>query len=196
MSKVIGFKIDGVEVDIKQVYDQLGISLARFTELLDRDFYAPTLDAAPTSGVVSYTDTDGSTCPFCVGQLCRVVDSSVAAGYRFYIAVAVTESAVTWEQIPDSAIEYEVAELRKQVLAPVSLESLPLMNGQPAILFGAGTPQAAIVPDNWIDLFHGGFQWIGKPVCVGQQYIDTTASSGGRYIAVRNGVWDMKWINA
>lgn len=76
--------------------------------------------------------------------------------------------------------------------------ALPLLCGQPPILFGAGTPKEAIVPDNWnqYDPTTGeGYNWNGKPSAIGQQYVDTTAASGGRYIAVRNGEWDLKWIN-
>lgn len=32
-------KINGTSIDIKQLYEVLGISLSRFTELLDSDFY-------------------------------------------------------------------------------------------------------------------------------------------------------------
>lgn len=76
--------------------------------------------------------------------------------------------------------------------------ALPLLCGQPPILFGAGTPKETVVPDNWnqYDPATGeGYNWNGKPSAIGQQYVDTTAASGGRYIAVRNGEWDLKWIN-
>ena len=77
--------------------------------------------------------------------------------------------------------------------------ALPLLCGQPPILFGAGTPKEAIVPNNWnqYDPATGeGYNWNGKPSAIGQQYIDTTAASGGRYIAARDGEWDLKWINS
>lgn len=77
--------------------------------------------------------------------------------------------------------------------------ALPLLCGQPPILFGAGTPREAIVPDNWNQYdptTGGGYNWNGKPSAIGQQYIDTTAASGGRYIAARDGEWDLKWINS
>ena len=84
-----------------------------------------------------------------------------------------------------------------QVASPDD-RALPLLCGQPPILFGAGTPKEAIVPDNWnqYDPETGeGYNWNGKPSAIGQQYVDTTAASGGRYIAVRDGEWDLKWIN-
>nr|DAE42673.1 MAG TPA: hypothetical protein [Caudoviricetes sp.] len=76
--------------------------------------------------------------------------------------------------------------------------ALPLLCGQPPILFGAGTPRETVVPENWnqYDPATGeGYNWNGKPSAIGQQYVDTTAASGGRYIAARNGEWDLKWIN-
>lgn len=85
-----------------------------------------------------------------------------------------------------------------QVASPDD-RALPLLCGQPPILFGAGTPKEAIVPDNWnqYDPATGeGYNWNGKPSAIGQQYIDTTAASGGRYIAARDGEWDLKWINS
>lgn len=76
--------------------------------------------------------------------------------------------------------------------------ALPLLCGQPPILFGAGTPKETVVPENWnqYDPATGeGYNWNGKPSAIGQQYVDTTAASGGHYIAARNGEWDLKWIN-
>ena len=84
-----------------------------------------------------------------------------------------------------------------QVASPDD-RALPLLCGQPPILFGAGTPKEAIVPDNWSQYNPAtgeGYNWNGKPSAIGQQYVDTTAASGGRYIAVRDGEWDLKWIN-
>lgn len=83
-------------------------------------------------------------------------------------------------------------------------DSLPLLCGQPMILFGAGTPQESIVPDNWIydPANDKGYAWTGEPSAVGQQYINTSATSGGRYIAVRSSYdklstsyWTLKWLN-
>ena len=68
--------------------------------------------------------------------------------------------------------------------------SLPLLCGQPMMLFGAGTPQEAIVPDNWqqFDPETGtGYNWNGEPSALGQVYINTTAETNGRYTAVRSG---------
>lgn len=85
-----------------------------------------------------------------------------------------------------------------QVASPDD-RALPLLCGQPPILFGAGTPKETVVPDNWnqYDPATGeGYNWNGKPSAIGQQYIDTTAASGGRYIAARDGEWALKWINS
>ena len=75
-------------------------------------------------------------------------------------------------------------------------DELPRLCGQPSILFGNGTPQAAIVPDNWIQLADGGYNWNGVPSALGQQYINYAVNTGGRYIAVRDGAYGLKWINS
>lgn len=84
--------------------------------------------------------------------------------------------------------------------------SLELLCGQPPILFGAGTPQEAIVPDNWnqFDPETGeGYNWNGLPSAIGQQYINTSVSTGGRYIAGRTSYdktnanyYVLKWYNS
>lgn len=76
--------------------------------------------------------------------------------------------------------------------------ALPTLCGQPPILFGAGTPQEAIVPDNWkqFDPETGeGYNWNGEPSAAGQQYINTSASTGGRYIAVPSADGGLTWKN-
>lgn len=76
--------------------------------------------------------------------------------------------------------------------------ALPLLCGQPPILYGAGTPQKAIVPINWkqYDAETGeGYNWNGDPSAIGQQYINTNASSGGRYIAVPSADGGLTWKN-
>lgn len=81
---------------------------------------------------------------------------------------------------------------------PKNSRELELLCGQPPILYGAGTPQEAIVPDNWkqFDPDTGeGYQWTGTPSALGQQYINTTASTGGRYIAVSDGNYGLSWKN-
>ena len=67
--------------------------------------------------------------------------------------------------------------------------------GQPMKLFGAGTPQEAVVPDNWIQLADGGYDWNGVPSAIGQEYINTAVASGGHYIAVRDTNMGLKWYN-
>ena len=68
--------------------------------------------------------------------------------------------------------------------------SIPLLCGQPMILFGAGTPQESIVPTNWIQFnpeTGEGYNWNGTPSAEGQVYINTLAEVNGRYTAIRSG---------
>ena len=68
--------------------------------------------------------------------------------------------------------------------------SIPLLCGQPMILFGAGTPQESIVPTNWIQFnpeTGEGYNWNGEPSAEGQTYINTAADTNGHYTAVKSG---------
>lgn len=113
-----------------------------------------------------------------------------------YVKGAITEASWEWQSSDPSRGDIDsLIELQN---APDD-RALPLLCGQPPILFGAGTPKESVVPDNWnqYDPETGeGYNWNGKPSAVGQQYIDTTVQSGGRYVAARDGEWELKWINS
>lgn len=91
------------------------------------------------------------------------------------------------------------------IITRTTCNILPTLCGQPAILFGEGTPQEAVVPHNWkqFDPETGeGYNWNGRPSAEGQQYINTSATSGGRYIAIRASYdpnsasyYTLKWVN-
>lgn len=73
--------------------------------------------------------------------------------------------------------------------------SIPLLCGQPMILFGAGTPQESIVPTNWIQFnpeTGEGYNWNGEPSAEGQTYINTSAETNGHYTAVKSG-YNLIW---
>ena len=73
--------------------------------------------------------------------------------------------------------------------------SIPLLCGQPMILFGAGTPQESIVPSNWIQFnpeTGEGYNWNGEPSAEGQTYINTAADTNGHYTAVKSG-YNLIW---
>lgn len=73
--------------------------------------------------------------------------------------------------------------------------SIPLLYGQPMILFGAGTPQESIVPTNWIQFnpeTGEGYNWNGMPSAEGQTYINTAADTNGHYTAVKSG-YNLIW---
>jgi len=75
--------------------------------------------------------------------------------------------------------------------------SVPLLCGQPMILFGAGTPQEAVVPINWKQFdpeTEKGYNWNGVPTALGQIYVNTSVTTNSRYIAVRDGNYGLKWI--
>ena len=73
--------------------------------------------------------------------------------------------------------------------------SIPLICGQPMILFGSGTPREEEVPSNWkqFDPITGeGYNWNGTPSAEGQTYINILADTNGRYTAVKIG-YNLIW---
>lgn len=98
----------------------------------------------------------------------------------------------------DAQIEAEQGSIKEEIVdiaKPVTFSSIPMLCGQPMILFGNGTPQESIVPINWIQFLDGGYNWTGLPSALGQVYINTAVNSGGRYTAVWNG-YVLKWVNS
>lgn len=97
-SKLTNIEVNGIRYVLgKSIYDELGISLERFAELLGRDLYCPTLSAAPTSYTLTYTDTDGETQHFQVGQSCRWIEEGE---YRLAICKNVSASTIAWYVLP------------------------------------------------------------------------------------------------
>lgn len=95
-------------------------------------------------------------------------------------------------------LKAENAELKEDLaeLEAVALVDCEVKYGQPRVLYGAGTPQEAIVPDNWVGMDKGGCYWNGQPLFVGQVYININATSNGRYTGVRNANYgDIVWKN-
>lgn len=102
-SKLTGIELNGVLYSLgKSIYEELDISFVRFAELLGRDFYCPTLSAAPTSSTLKYTDTDGEEQTFQVGQPCRWAEGS---DYRIAVCENITASASAWHILPTKVSE-------------------------------------------------------------------------------------------
>lgn len=100
--------------------------------------------------------------------------------------------------IAENNISSLSATMQNMIATPADDSALPLLCGQPPILFGEGTPQEAIVPINWkqFDMETGeGYNWNGEPSAIGQQYINTSATTGGRYIAVPSADGGLTWKN-
>ena len=97
-SKLTGIELNGILYSLgKSIYEEIGISLVRFTELLGRDFYCPTLSTAPTSSTLSYTDTDGESQVFQIGQPCRWADGDK---WRISICTSNNGAETSWFAIP------------------------------------------------------------------------------------------------
>jgi hypothetical protein len=75
------------------------------------------------------------------------------------------------------ALELKIVELEEEII-DLQAQDPEIKYGQPRELMGHGTPQESNVPDNWVQLADGGFNWIGKPAYVGQRYYDQDNSTG------------------
>ncbi|MGN0309179.1 MAG: hypothetical protein ACI4C3_01095 [Bacteroides sp.] len=73
------------------IYEELGISMIRFAELLSRDAYTPYMDAAPTADTKTYIDTDGSENTFRIGQSVVYSDPDSDDGYGIAFLKAILE---------------------------------------------------------------------------------------------------------
>lgn len=97
-SRLTGIELNGVMYSLgKSIYDELGVTLERFAELLGRDLYCPTLSAKPTSSTLQYTDTDNDQHTFQVGQPCRWKEGN---DYRLAVCTDITASSSSWYVLP------------------------------------------------------------------------------------------------
>ena len=101
----LGGVVYGLGLKSDDIYAELGISKERFVELLSRDFYCPTLSAAPASSTLTYLDTDGSTNHFQIGQPCRWKD--VDGQWRIAFMKDNTGGAASWSVLPVAMSELE-----------------------------------------------------------------------------------------
>lgn len=100
MAKVIEIiNINGEVYEVGNIYAKLGLTFERFAELLARDFYCPLISEAPTSSTLTYTDTDGSTNDFQIGQECRVPEED-SDDYVFYKFMGAYQGSAVWYKIP------------------------------------------------------------------------------------------------
>ena len=108
------------------------------------------------------------------------------------------EGRLAETEILTSSHDHDIDAIIETRLGAPDYNALPLLCGQPPILFGAGTPQEAIVPINWcqFDPETGeGYNWNGLPSAAGQQYINTSVDTGGRYIAIPGANGALAWKN-
>ena len=97
-----------------------------------------------------------------------------------------------------SSHDHDIDAIIETKLGAPDYNALSLLCGQPPILFGAGTPQEAIVPINWRQFnpeTGEGYNWNGLPSAIGQQYINTSVDTGGRYIAIPGANGALSWKN-
>ncbi|MBQ4589118.1 MAG: hypothetical protein IJA95_07510 [Bacteroidaceae bacterium] len=104
-TRLTGIELNGQLYSLgKAIYEELGMSLERFAELLGRDLYCPTLSEAPTSSTLTYTDTDGETHHFQTGQPCRWMEED---SYRMAICKDIVNNASAWYIFPATIVSAE-----------------------------------------------------------------------------------------
>lgn len=113
---------------------------------------------------------------------------------ELFMSKGEADAIITLASDKIDSIEHEVISLGETT----DFSSLPLLCGQPMILFGEGTPQVSVVPKNWKQydaMTDEGYNWNGNPSAIGQQYINVSASTNGRYVAVDNEDGTLSWNN-
>lgn len=85
------------QINVSDIYAEMGVSEERFAELLGRDFYCPRLSAAPDSTTLTYIDTDGGSHHFAIGQECRVPDGE-SAEYVVYKFMGTYQGNAVWKR--------------------------------------------------------------------------------------------------
>ena len=162
--------------------------------------------ATPTTEIVSvsgiYTVNDFSVEKWGGANVAPVCDIIYGANLIDKLRVdVVTHDEMETEYLPDFDERIEACESSKEMIEAAMLGDDVRMRticGQPVMLYGAGTPQEAIVPDNWKQFdpeTEEGANWIGKPIALGQMYLNTTVSTGGLYVACASGSYDLVWKN-
>ena len=95
--KIIGSRLE-------DICKELNITEYRFVELLSRDFYCPTLSAAPSSSTLTYIDTDGSENHFAAGQPCRWKENGE---WRLALMLDNTGDVASWYMLPAESVTQE-----------------------------------------------------------------------------------------
>ena len=164
-----------------------------------------TADSAVSAAASAQSTADSAVSAAASAQ--STADSAVSAAASAQSAANKAQSAADKAQSTADAAQSEVESvgadkdaLIQDMEQAVLLErkgynSIPLLCGQPMILFGAGTPQESIVPTNWIQFnpeTGEGYNWNGTPSAEGQTYINTEADTNGHYTAVKIG-YNLIW---
>lgn len=158
----------------------------RFVAIPDSGFYVANIPQS-CKCVISYK-------PGISGNKVIVVKHGALANLTSQL-FGIYERRVMAEAIASLASRIEALESGRQQLGSVTAGTIDAeeltKNNMPLVLFGHGSPAAAVIPVN----LPAGMPWDGIPAFVGQKYINLDAASGGLYYAADvNAVSD--WKNA
>lgn len=81
----------------------------------------------------------------------------------------------------------------REYVEQLDSNDMPMLGGQPAILYGHGAPNSTNIPDNWISFLQGGYNWNGAPSKIGQIYIDLDADHNNKYVAKPSSNYGLTW---
>lgn len=164
-----------------------------------------TAESAVSSAASAQSTADSAVSAAASAQ--RTADSAVSAAANAQSSADKAQSSADKAQSTADAAQSEaesvgedndalIQDMEQAVLLErKGYNSIPLLCGQPMILFGAGTPQESIVPTNWIQFnpeTGEGYNWNGTPSAEGQTYINTAADTNGHYTAVKSG-YNLIW---
>ena len=157
-----------------------------------------TADSAASAAASAQSTADSAVSAAARAQ--GAADSAVSASASAQSAADKAQSTADAAQSEVESVGADTDALIQDMEQAVIIErkgynSIPLLCGQPMILFGAGTPQESIVPTNWIQFnpeTGEGYNWNGTPSAEGQTYINTAADTNGHYTAVKIG-YNLIW---
>ncbi len=106
--------------------------------------------------------------------------AALVAGVN-YTKLQVLAEAITEISYRLDALEASADRLGNAEADRLSVRDIPMVCGVPLILYAAGVPAAATVPVNWNKETMG--EWTGAPCFIGQEYVNTSVNSAGKYYA-------------
>jgi len=110
-------------------------------------------------------------------------------------AIAAVRMGAAEKAIEDADVRTDNLESEVLLLAGDDFEH---KYGQPRELYAHDTPAESRIPDNWVQLEDGGYNWTGKPSALGQVYnnVDNLTGAGSIWKAYKKSNYELDWMPA